>query len=72
MGTHMKLLSENFPMNTNTIGFRWFSKIFTYCGLDASSLSIGRVKRYHTFMLYIHLEVEWWLVIIIFGLKCTI
>ena len=28
MGTHLKVLSESFPMNTNMTGFRWFSKIF--------------------------------------------
>ena len=28
MGTHMRELSESFPMNTNVTGFRWFSKIF--------------------------------------------
>ena len=28
MGTHLILLSESFQMNTNMIGFKWFSKIF--------------------------------------------
>ena len=32
-------------MNTNMIGFRWFSKIFASLCLDESSLSIGRVKK---------------------------
>ena len=27
MGTHLRALSESFPMNTNVTGFRWFSKI---------------------------------------------
>ena len=27
MGTHMKVLGESFPMNTNMAGLRWFSKI---------------------------------------------
>ena len=32
MGTHLKVLSESFPMNTNVTGFRWFSKIFaSFC-----------------------------------------
>ena len=44
MGTYLRVLSESYPMNTNTTGFRWFSKIFAYCALDVSSLSIGRVK----------------------------
>ena len=33
-------------MNTNKIGFKWFSKNFVPCALDESSLSIGRVKTY--------------------------
>ena len=41
MGTHLKVLRESYPMNTNMAGFRWFSKIFA---LGESSLSIGRVK----------------------------
>ena len=45
MGTHLRVLSESYPINTNTTGFRWFSKIvaFLCCGY-ISSLSIGRVK----------------------------
>ena len=35
MGTHLRVLSESYPMNTNMIGFRWFSKIF-------ASLCFGR------------------------------
>ena len=47
MGTHLWVLSESFPMNTNTTVFRWFSEIFAslyYYALDKSSLSIGRVN----------------------------
>ena len=25
MGTHLRVLNERYPMNTNTTGFRWFS-----------------------------------------------
>ena len=25
-GTHLRVLSESFPMNINMTGFRWFSK----------------------------------------------
>ena len=25
--THLRVLGESYPMNTNTTGFRWFSKI---------------------------------------------
>ena len=42
MGTHMRVLSKSFPMNTNMTGFRWFLNIFAT--LDESSLSIGRVN----------------------------
>ena len=31
-------------MNTNMIGFRWFSKILLPCALNENSLSIGKVK----------------------------
>ena len=44
MGTHWRVLSKSYPMNTNMTGFRWFIKIFAFLCLDESSLSIGRVK----------------------------
>ena len=28
MGTHMRVLSESYPMSTNMTGFRWFSEVF--------------------------------------------
>ena len=28
MGIHLRVPRESYPMNTNMIGFRWFSKIF--------------------------------------------
>ena len=28
VGTHMRVVRESYPMNTNVTGFRWFSKIF--------------------------------------------
>ena len=45
MGTHLRVLSESFPMNTNMTGFRWFSKIFAICASGESSLSIRRVIK---------------------------
>ena len=42
MGTHSRVLSESFPMNSNMTGFRCFSK--NICSLDESSLSTRRVK----------------------------
>ena len=44
MGTHLRELSESYPMNTDMIGFGWFSKIFASLGFDESSLIIGRVN----------------------------
>ena len=44
MGTHMRVLDEDYPMNTNVRRFRWFSKTLLPCSLDESSLSIGWVK----------------------------
>ena len=45
MGTHLRVLSKSYPMNSNMAGFRWFSKILHSCALDESSLSYGRVKH---------------------------
>ena len=28
MGTHLRVLSESYPMDTNMTGFKWLSKIF--------------------------------------------
>ena len=47
MGTHLRVLNESYPMNTNMIGLRWFSFFFLRpCALDEGSHSIGRVKVY--------------------------
>ena len=46
MGTHLKVLNESYPMNTNITWSRWISKIFRSFALDESSLSIGGVKQY--------------------------
>ena len=44
MGTHLKVLSESFPMNTNMTCLDGFQKSLCSCDLDESSLSIGRVN----------------------------
>ena len=44
MGTHLRVLTTSYPMNTNKIGFRWFSESLHPCALDESSLSIRRVN----------------------------
>ena len=41
MGTHLRVLSESYPMNTNMIGFEDFLR---FCAFDKSRLSIKRVK----------------------------
>ena len=42
MGPHLRVPRENFPMNTNMTGFRWFSKILMRPhAMDKSSLSIN-------------------------------
>ena len=33
MGTHLRVLSENYSMNTNMTRFRWFSKMFMFASL---------------------------------------
>ena len=30
MGTHLRVLSESYPMNADMIGYRWLSKIFAF------------------------------------------
>ena len=45
MGTHMRALGDSYPMNTNMIRLRWFSKTLHSFPLDESSLSIARVNN---------------------------
>ena len=42
IGTHLIVLSESYPMNTDMAGFKWFSKIFVSLWFGQNSLSIGR------------------------------
>ena len=44
MGTHLRVLSESYPVNINMTGFRWISKGLASCSLDEGILSIGRTK----------------------------
>ena len=47
MGTHMRILSKSYLMNTNMTGFKCFSKNFaSLYALDKSSISVGRVKNH--------------------------
>ena len=43
MGTHMRVLSESFPMSKTQQGLDGFQKSLRSCALDKCSLSIGRV-----------------------------
>ena len=56
MGTHLRVLSEGFPMNTNMPGFRWFSIHFCIVvlwkkvasaleGLSSTLLTLVRVVQ---------------------------
>ena len=46
MGSHLRALSESYPINTNMIGLRCFSEIIPDdpCALGESSLTIGMVE----------------------------
>ena len=46
MGTHLRVLSESYPMNTN-MGLHGFQKSLHPCPLDESNLSIGRINPSH-------------------------
>ena len=37
MGTHLRALSETYPMDTNMTEFRWLSKSFYPCALEGLS-----------------------------------
>ena len=39
MGTHVKVLSESYPMLTKMTGFKWFSKIFAIIALALEVLT---------------------------------
>ena len=44
MGTHLRVLSESYPMSTNMTGFKGFHKTLHAYDFDESSFSIGRVN----------------------------
>ena len=48
MGTHLRVLSKSYPMNTIMTGFRWFSRGFaSFCfGQAASALGGLKVMKY--------------------------
>ena len=53
IGTHLRVLGQGYPMNTNMAEFRRFRKICTFV-CDESSLSIGRVMQANRLDLSIH------------------
>ena len=55
MGTHLRVLRESYPMNTNmTLGLNGFQKLLGPCALDKSSFSIGRVKNFFRIVVWIY------------------
>ena len=49
METHLTVLRESHPMNTNMTGLRWLSKVFVFLSaLKESSPIFARVKDVHT------------------------
>ena len=40
MGTHLKVLSESYPINTNLVGSDGFQKYLSLCDLDESYASV--------------------------------
>ena len=46
VGTHVRVLSESFPMNTSMAGLVGFQRTFRPCALDESSLSINRINPF--------------------------
>ena len=42
MGTHLRVLNESYPMNTNMQGLDGFQTFLCSCALDESSLTIGK------------------------------
>ena len=45
MGTHLRVLSESYPLNTNMTGLDGLPKYLLPCALAESSLSIERVNH---------------------------
>ena len=53
-GTHMRVLEENYPMNTNMTGFWWFSEMFAslfFWAKVASSLEGLKVVEEYVFFI---------------------
>ena len=44
MGTHLRVLTESYLMNTNMTGLDGFQKYLRPCSFDGNILSIGRVN----------------------------
>ena len=46
MGTHLRVLSKGYLMNTNMTGFRCFSKIFAKVDLALEELTYSKQSDY--------------------------
>ena len=71
MGTHLRELSESYPMYTNMAGFRCFSKIMRPCTLNESSLCIARVKRFYCISWGEAVSIELTIVLSRYGVDCA-
>ena len=50
-GTHQRVLSKSFPMNTNMTGFLdGFQKYLRHCALDENSFSIADAKLVYIYL----------------------
>ena len=60
MGTHLKVLSESYPMNSNITGLRWFSVIFVSLHVlwtnVASALKGLKTSEYRKFIVLLNLQ----------------
>ena len=49
MGTHLRVLSETYPMNTNMTGFRCFSNIFSILNEGGGGCPFACALKFHQF-----------------------
>ena len=59
MGTHLRVHSESYPMNTNMTGFKWFSIFFAFlCFVDILSTHrwVSLCQGFYHFTGFLHLK----------------
>ena len=78
MGTHLRVLSESYPMNTNITGNNGFQTSLHPCALGKGSVSFGRVKackrwescqRFRLYQTHIWVRTGHWLSVVPLRLK---